>query len=938
MHNKIIIKGARTHNLKNIDINIPKNQFCVITGVSGSGKTSLAFDTIFAEGQRKYVESLSSYARQFLALMDKPEVEHIEGLSPSISIEQKSTSHNPRSTVGTITEIHDYLRVLYAKIGTAKCPTHMLDLKAQTVTSITNQILELDENLKVMILSPIIINKKGENKKLLSEFSQKGFVRARIDGEIVDLSEDINLEPNKKHCIDIIIDRIKIKKTDDLRTRISDSISLASDISNGLIYVSSLDNSFDEKVFSTKYACRECGYSIPELEPRNFSFNNPNGACEFCHGLGSNSIITEDSIIEDDSLSIKDGATKGWTQKQGYSYSILTSVCNHYNISLETPYSKLKNEQKNIIMYGNNGEEIELSTDYRHFKQQRKSSFLGIIAITTKKYLEANDEDKQFYTPLLDKQICPQCNGERLKTQYRNVFINNMSLPKLGDNSILEIINFLKDLKLSSTEEQIAQKLLKEIIERLTFLNNVGLDYISLNRTANTLSGGEAQRIRLASQIGSGLTGVMYVLDEPSIGLHQKDNEKLLEALNHLKKLGNTLIVIEHDEDTMNQADFIVDIGPKAGIHGGEIVAYGTPDDIKNSKNSITGQYLSKKKIIEIPKVRKKSKKFISLEGAKGNNLKDVDIKIPLGCITCVTGVSGSGKSTLINDTLYKIARQELNQAKGEKPCEYKKISGLNYLEKVVNIDQTPVGKTPRSNCATYTDVFTNIRELFSQTKEARARGYTPGRFSFNIKGGRCEACNGDGVKKIEMNFLPAVYIKCEECNGCRYNKETLDIYYKGKNINDVLEMSIEEALTFFDAIPTIKSKLKTISEVGLSYIKLGQSATTFSGGEAQRVKIAKELSKKNNGNNLYILDEPTTGLHFEDINILLKVLFKLRDAGNTIVIIEHNLDVIKSADYIIDLGPDGGYKGGEIVCCGTPEEVKLEKKSYTGQFLAKIV
>lgn len=939
MNNEIIIKGAKTHNLKNISLRIPKNRFCVITGLSGSGKSSLAFDTLYAEGQRKYVESLSSYARQFLQLMDKPDVEMIEGLSPAISIEQKSTSHNPRSTVGTITEVYDYLRLLFARIGEARCPEHGYVLKAQTVKQMIDSCLALPEDSKIMILSPVVRNRKGEYKVLLDNLARDGYIRVRIDNDTYDLSDPPTLDLQKKHTIEVVVDRLKIKTDESSRIRISDSLERALKLSDGLASVVSMTDDFPPLEFSSKYSCPECGYSVSEIEPRNFSFNNPAGACPCCLGLGIQEIFTPEAFIVDDKASIRDGAIKGWSASSTFNFATMDALSKQYGFSLDIPLNKLSSKILNIIFYGTGNDEIEVVQKFRNGSEFKSSkSFEGIVPQMTRKYQTARDYEKDEYTRFLTSVPCPECNGARLKKAYRHVFVNNINLPDLCNLTIAESLEFFNNLTLNPQQEQIASKVLKEIRERLSFLVNVGLSYLTLSRSAETLSGGEAQRIRLASQIGSGLTGVMYVLDEPSIGLHQRDNTKLLESLYHLRDLGNTVIVVEHDEDTIRRADHIIDIGPGAGEHGGFVVAEGTVEDIIKSKDSVTGKYLSGKCSIAIPKRKKSDKQYLVVKNATGHNLKGVDLKIPKGLFTCITGVSGSGKSTLINDTLYAIAQRRLNGAVNIKPAPYKSIDGLELFDKVINVDQTPIGRTPRSNCATYVDFFTTIRELFAQTQEARARGYTSGRFSFNIKGGRCEACQGDGIIKVEMNFLPDVYVTCDECNGKRYNKETLDITYKGKNISDILNMTVDEALEFFEAIPPLRKKLQTLADVGLAYIRLGQPATTLSGGEAQRIKLAKELSRKDTGRTLYILDEPTTGLHFQDVNMLLQVLFKLREQGNTIVVIEHNLDVIKSADHIIDLGPEGGEGGGQIIAEGTPEQVARIKESYTGQFLAKIL
>lgn len=939
MNNEIIIKGAKTHNLKNISLRIPKNKFCVITGLSGSGKSSLAFDTLYAEGQRKYVESLSSYARQFLQLMDKPDVEMIEGLSPAISIEQKSTSHNPRSTVGTITEIYDYLRLLYARVGEARCPEHGYILKAQTIGQMTDACMALPDGSKVMILSPVVRNRKGEYKVLLDNLARDGYIRVRIDNDTYDLSDPPALDLQKKHTIEVVVDRLKIKADESARVRISDSLERALKLSDGLATVVSMEDAFEPLDFSAKYSCPECGYAVSEIEPRNFSFNNPAGACPCCLGLGVQEVFTPEAFIVDDKASIREGAIKGWSPTATFNFATITALSKQYGFSLDVPLNKLSSDIMNIIFYGTGDEEIEVIQRFRSGSEFKSSkSFEGIVPQMTKKYQTARDYEKDEYTKFLTSVPCPECNGARLKKAYRHVFVNGTSLPDLCNLTIAQCLEFFDRLTLTPQQEQIASKVLKEIKERLSFLVNVGLSYLTLSRSAETLSGGEAQRIRLASQIGSGLTGVMYVLDEPSIGLHQRDNTKLLESLYHLRDLGNTVIVVEHDEDTIRRADHIIDIGPGAGEHGGTVVAEGTVENIISSEDSVTGKYLSGKCSIPVPKRKKPEGDCLCITNATGHNLKGVDLKIPKGLFTCITGVSGSGKSTLINDTLYAIAQRRLNGAVNIKPAPYGSIEGLELFDKVINVDQTPIGRTPRSNCATYVDFFTAIRELFAQTQESRARGYTAGRFSFNIKGGRCEACQGDGIIKVEMNFLPDVYVTCDECGGRRYNKETLDITYKGKNISDILNMTVDEALQFFDAIPPLRKKLQTLSDVGLAYIRLGQPATTLSGGEAQRIKLAKELSRKDTGRTLYILDEPTTGLHFQDVNMLLKVLFKLRDQGNTIVVIEHNLDVIKSADHIIDLGPEGGEGGGRIIAEGTPEQVAKIKDSYTGQFLAKIL
>lgn len=941
----IEIRGARTHNLKNIDLIIPRDKLVVITGLSGSGKSSLAFDTLYAEGQRRYVESLSPYARQFLSLMEKPDVDHIEGLSPAISIEQKSTSHNPRSTVGTITEIYDYLRLLFARVGEAKCPNHGLPLKAQTISQMVDQVMKITEGVKLMILAPVVNDRKGEYKQLLNDLLSSGFTRARIDGNIYDLSEPPQLELRKKHTIEVIIDRFKVKPS--IQQRIAESFETALNLSDGIVYVDYMDDEDrlvnDKMIFSNKFACPICGYSIKEIEPRMFSFNNPAGACPDCDGLGSRESFDPKKIVAVPEISLSNGAIKGWDKRCYYYYQSLQCVANHYNFSLDVPFNELTKEQQNLLLYGTGSEEIDMIFLGNNGETRTaKRPFEGIINNMARRYKETESsyirDDLSRY---LTSSICSTCQGSRLNEVARNVYIDDVNIPKVVNMSISEAHSFFMGLEFSGQKQKIAEKVLKEIRERLGFLENVGLNYLSLARTAETLSGGEAQRIRLASQIGAGLVGVMYVLDEPSIGLHQRDNSKLLDTLFHLRDIGNSVIVVEHDEDAMRAADYLVDIGPGAGVHGGKVIAAGTPDSVMKDEKSITGAYLSGRKYIAIPKNRMPPRgQWLTIYGAKGNNLRDVDLKIPVGLMTCVTGVSGSGKSTLINETLYKIAFMELNGGKNAVPAPYDKIEGIEYFDKVIAIDQSPIGRTPRSNPATYTGIFTTIRDLFAATEESRARGYTSSRFSFNVKGGRCEACEGDGVIKVEMNFLPDVYVPCDECHGQRFNRETLEIKYKGKNINDILNMSVEEALEFFSSIPVLKSKLQTLVDVGLSYISLGQSATMLSGGEAQRIKLAKELSRKETSRTLYILDEPTTGLHFQDVDMLLSVLKKLRDKGNTIVIIEHNLDVIKTADYIVDLGPEGGNGGGLIIATGTPEEIcqKYQKESYTAQYLTAVL
>lgn len=941
---KISIRGARTHNLRNLSLTIPRNKLVVITGRSGSGKSSLAFDTLYAEGQRRYVESLSSYARQFLSLMDKPDVDSIEGLSPAISIEQKSASHNPRSTVGTVTEIHDYLRLMWARIGLAKCPEHGTVLKAQTVSQMVDAVLQKPEGSKIMILSPIVRGRKGEYKQLFSDLVKDGFIRARIDGEICDLSDPPDLALREKHNIDLIVDRIKVRQ--DLKQRLADSFETALKYSEGLAVACPMDEhkKEDEILFSSHYSCPICGYSIPELEPRDFSFNNPHGSCPKCEGLGVMMILDEDKIVPDKNKSVFEGAISGWDRQNPFFFRQLEAVASYFDIDLRKPYKALTDKERKYLLYGTGKTAIPMEIVYSGGKKSRSSvePFEGVIPNFERRLHETESEYVRYYISKLMRPLpCPECHGTRLKKEYCNVFVNGKSLPEINDFSIKESYDFFDNLKLSEQETSIAARILKEIKNRLGFLINVGLGYLTLSRSAETLSGGESQRIRLASQIGAGLTGVMYVLDEPSIGLHQRDNSKLLMTLKNLRNIGNTVIVVEHDEDTMRAADHIIDIGPGAGINGGKVVAEGTVEDIENTKDSLTGDYLAGRKKIEIPKKREKAQKskMLTLKGCRGNNLKNVTASFPVGCFVVVTGVSGSGKSTLVNDTLVRVAERELNGVTAnDDPAPYDSVSGLEYFDKIICIDQSPIGRTPRSNPATYVGLFSDIRDLFAKTPEARARGYTSGRFSFNVKGGRCEACQGDGTIRVSMNFLPDVYVKCEQCDGKRYNRETLDVLYKGKTISDVLDMNVEQALEFFEAVPSIANKLKTLMQVGLSYITLGQAATTFSGGEAQRIKLSKELSKRATGKTLYVLDEPTTGLHFEDVKLLLEVLLKLRDQGNTVVVIEHNLDVIKTADYLIDLGPEGGSGGGEIIACGTPEEISKCENSFTGHFLKPIL
>lgn len=932
----IRIRGARTHNLKNINVDIPRNQLTVITGLSGSGKSSLAFDTLYAEGQRRYVESLSAYARQFLSMMEKPDVDSIEGLSPAISIEQKATSHNPRSTVGTITEIYDYLRLLFARVGEPRCPEHGVSLHAQTVSQMVDQVLSLPEDSRAMILAPVIRERKGEYVQLLQQLQAKGYIRARIDGDLYELDSPPQLALRKKHTIEVVVDRFKIRN--DLAQRLSESFENALNLADGLVIVASLDGAFPDIVFSSKFACSECGYSLSELEPRLFSFNNPVGACPECDGLGVDQYFDPERVVHDENRSLADGAIRGWDSRTTYYHSLLESLANHFGFSVDTAFCDLAQSVRDLVLYGSGKESIDF-----HYQRPngrtiiKKHPFEGIIPNMQRRYRESESSAvRDDLAGYLSSRPCQTCVGQRLRESARHVFIEGKNLPELAAYSIEDCYAFFKHMHLPGYRGEIAAKINKEIVERLGFLVNVGLDYLSLSRSAETLSGGEAQRIRLASQIGSGLVGVMYILDEPSIGLHQRDNERLLKTLEHLRNLGNTVIVVEHDEDAIRAADFVLDVGPGAGVHGGEIVAYGLPEEVMNCSDSLTGQYLSGKQSIAIPTSRKPvdETRVICMKGVTCHNLCDVDVTIPLGLMTCVTGVSGSGKSTLINDTLYPLAANALNRASLRLTSRLKEITGLEHCASVIDIDQSPIGRTPRSNPATYTGLFTPIRELFANTPESRARGYQPGRFSFNVRGGRCEACQGDGLIKVEMHFLPDIYVACDVCQSKRYNRETLEIQYKGKTIHDVLDMTVEDARQFFDAIPVIARKCQTMIDVGLSYIRIGQSATTLSGGEAQRIKLARELSKRDTGTTLYILDEPTTGLHFHDIKQLLSVLARLRDQGNTIVIIEHNLDVIKTADWIIDLGPEGGNKGGKIMVVGTPESVVQCKTSYTGQFL----
>ncbi|MDF7667558.1 excinuclease ABC subunit UvrA [Orbaceae bacterium ESL0727] len=937
----IDIRGARTHNLKNINVIIPRDKLVVITGLSGSGKSSLAFDTLYAEGQRRYVESLSPYARQFLSLMEKPDVDHIEGLSPAISIEQKSTSHNPRSTVGTITEIYDYLRLLFARIGEPRCPIHHLPLAAQTVSQMVDSIMALPTENRYMLLAPVVNERKGEFVKLFEQLAASGYIRVRVDGDVYDLSDPPTLELQKKHTIEVVVDRFRVR--DDLKLRLAESIETTLAITNGIIKVANLDNpTAPELLFSANFSCPICGYSISELEPRLFSFNNPAGACPECDGLGVQQYFDPKRIVLMPEVSLAAGAIKGWDRRNFYYFQMLKSLADHYKFDIDLPYEKLPENIKDILLNGSGKTEIQfIYTNDRGDVVKRKHPFEGILNNLTRRYKETDSQTiREELSKYISTRPCPSCQGTRLCIDARNVFIHDTNLPTISNLSIHQAKAFFDDLQLSGQRAKIAEKVLKEINDRLQFLINVGLDYLTLSRSAETLSGGEAQRIRLASQIGAGLVGVMYVLDEPSIGLHQRDNTRLIETLLHLRDLGNTVIVVEHDEEAIMAADYVIDIGPGAGVHGGEVVAQGTPKQIMANKNSLTGRYLSGKEKIEIPTKRTKidKKRILSLIGATGNNLKNVTLNLPVGLFTCITGVSGSGKSTLINDTLYPLAQNELNGAEKKDIAPYKAIKGLAFFDKVIAIDQSPIGRTPRSNPATYTGFFTAIRELYAGVPESRARGYTPGRFSFNVKGGRCEACQGDGLIKVEMHFLPDIYVPCDQCHGKRYNRETLEIKYKGKAINEILNMTVEEGRQFFDAVPMIARKLQTLIDVGLAYITIGQSATTLSGGEAQRVKLAKELSKRDTGSTLYILDEPTTGLHFADVKQLLAQLHLLRDKGNTIVVIEHNLDVVKTADWIVDLGPEGGSGGGEIIAEGTPEDVAKVKKSYTGQYLKPIL
>ena len=936
----IDIRGARTHNLRNIDLKLPRDKLIVFTGLSGSGKSSLAFDTIYAEGQRRYVESLSAYARQFLSMMEKPDVDHIDGLSPAISIEQKSTSHNPRSTVGTVTEIYDYLRLLFARAGTPRCPDHGVTLEAQTVSQMVDQVMSLPEGSRLMLLAPVVANRKGEHVQLMQDLQAQGFIRARIDGEVYELDDPPSLDLRRKHSIDAVVDRFKVKA--DLQLRLAESFETALRLADGVANIAWMEEKDKEElVFSDRFACNICGYSLTELEPRLFSFNNPSGACPGCDGLGVKQFFDPDRVVVNSELSLAGGAIRGWDRKTTYYFQMIQSLAAHFNFDIETPFHELPENIRQVVLFGSGKEKVEFHyANSRGMQIKQLHRFEGVIPNLDRRYRETESGAvREELARFLNSQPCPECEGTRLNRSARNVFIADLALPEISDLSVGHARAFFKEMKLDGWRATIADKIVKEIGERLSFLSDVGLDYLSLNRSAETLSGGEAQRIRLASQIGSGLVGVMYILDEPSIGLHQRDNKRLLATLLHLRDIGNTVIVVEHDEEAIMAADHVVDLGPGAGVHGGQIVAQGKPTEIQDNAQSLTGQYLSGRRSIAVPDKRTKvnKKRQLSIQGARGNNLKSVDVDIPTGLMTCVTGVSGSGKSTLVNDTLYKAVAEQLNRA-SRNPAPHDAISGLEFIDRVIDISQSPIGRTPRSNPATYSGLFTPIRELFAGTQEARSRGYMPGRFSFNVKGGRCEACQGDGVIKVEMHFLPDIYVPCDVCRSKRYNRETLEIRYKGRNIHEVLDMTVEDASEFFRNVPVVAKKLQTLMDVGLSYIRLGQNATTLSGGEAQRVKLAKELSKRDTGSTLYILDEPTTGLHFHDIEQLLSVLHRLRDKGNTVVVIEHNLDVIKTADWIIDLGPEGGDGGGEVIALGTPEAVAANEASFTGQYLKRML
>ena len=937
---QIVIRGARTHNLRNVDLDLPRDKLIVVTGLSGSGKSSLAFDTVYAEGQRRYVESLSAYARQFLAVMEKPDADHIEGLSPAISIEQKSTSHNPRSTVGTITEIHDYLRLLFARAGEPRCPVHRLTLRAQTVSQMVDQVLEMPESTRLMLLAPVVEARKGEHLQILEGLRRQGYLRVRIDGEVHEIDVLPELERRKPHSIEAVVDRFRVR--DDLALRLAESLETALALSGGRVRVVRMDESDrEELVFSARFACPVCDYSLPSLEPRTFSFNNPAGACPVCDGLGTRTFFDPSRLVAHPDLSLPGGAIPGWDRRNVYYYQMLESLARHYAFDLDLSFRALPDTVQAIVLHGSGEEEIEFV--YRQEGRRpyrRRHAFEGIIPNMERRYRETQSGAvREELSKFLGTRACDECGGARLNVQARNVFVGDLNLPAISALPVARAMRTLSEIGLTGARGEIAKGILKEIGQRLKFLDDVGLDYLELERPAETLSGGEAQRIRLASQIGAGLVGVMYVLDEPSIGLHQRDNRRLLDTLAHLRDLGNTLIVVEHDEEAIRSADHVVDMGPGAGVHGGRVVAQGTPREIMACPESITGQFLSGARRIEVPakRVPRNPDRLVRLRGARGNNLKNLDLEIPVALMNCVTGVSGSGKSTLVNDTLYRLAARRLGLATSvPAPCDG--VDGLEHFDKVIDIDQSPIGRTPRSNPATYTGLFTPIRDLFAGTQEARSRGYTPGRFSFNVRGGRCEACSGDGVIKVEMHFLPDIYVPCEVCKGSRYNRETLDIRYKGKNIHEVLDMTVEEAVHFFAPVPAIARKLDTLMEVGLSYVQLGQRATTLSGGEAQRVKLSRELSRRETGSTLYLLDEPTTGLHAHDVEHLLRVLHKLRDHGNTVVVIEHNLDVIKTADWVIDLGPEGGEGGGEVVAVGTPEQVAAEDASHTGRYLRRVV
>ena len=935
----IKIRGARTHNLANVDLDLPRDKLIVVTGLSGSGKSSLAFDTIYAEGQRRYVESLSAYARQFLSVMEKPDIDHIEGLSPAISIEQKSTSHNPRSTVGTITEIYDYLRLLFARVGTPCCPDHGQPLEAQTISQMVDQVMALPEGTRMMLMAPVVRDRKGEHAQLFDELRAQGYVRVRVDGSIYPIDDVPELELRRKHTIEVVIDRFKVRP--DLKQRLAESFETALILSDGLALLTPMDAEIEmpEKLLSSRYSCVQCDYSLQEVEPRMFSFNNPNGACPGCDGLGVAQFFDPDRVVSNPHVSLAGGAVRGWDRRNAYYFQIINALSNHYKFDIEVPFEELSEKHRDIILYGSGDEIIEFTYFGDRGTQKRRHPFAGVIPNLEKRFKETDARIvREELSKYISQKPCPECDGQRLNRQARHVFVADTNLPTVTAWPILRCLEFFETLSLGGHKGQIAEKIVKEVHERLQFLVNVGLDYLTLDRKAGTLSGGEAQRIRLASQIGAGLVGVMYILDEPSIGLHQRDNERLLSTLVRLRDIGNTVIVVEHDEEAIRAADHVVDIGPGAGVHGGQIVFSGLPEDLVNNHETLTGKYLSGKLEIEIPPRRTPAdpQRIFKLIGASGNNLKDVTVEIPAGLFTCVTGVSGSGKSTLINDTLHRLAARELYDSSAQ-PAPYESVENLHMFDKVVDIDQSPIGRTPRSNPATYTGLFTPIRELFAGTQEARSRGYKPGRFSFNVKGGRCEACQGDGLIRVEMHFLPDIYVPCDVCKGKRYNRESLSVHYKGKNIHQVLGMTVEDALEFFAPVPVVARKLQTLMDVGLSYITLGQSATTLSGGEAQRIKLAKELSKRDTGQTLYILDEPTTGLHFHDIKQLLHVLHRLRDHGNTVVVIEHNLDVIKTADWVIDLGPEGGDRGGQIIATGTPEQMADIKGSHTGYFLAKI-